>query len=110
MKERIKCETVKDTLYIHIYGEIDHHSAREIRTEIDTKLYEARPGELILDLSSVEFMDSSGLGLILGRYTKASEIGAKFKLLNPTDAVAKILVMSGTDKLIKIERTKSNEQ
>ena len=87
-----------------IHGDIDHHNARIIRAQIDDELYKHRPRKLTLDLSRVEFMDSSGLGLILGRYNKASEIGVEFTLLNPAESVRKILDVAGIGRMIKIER------
>ena len=89
-----------------IHGDIDHHNARVIRMQIDDELYKQRPRKLTLDLSRVEFMDSSGLGLILGRFNKASEIGTEFTLLNPADSVRKILDVAGIARVIKIERKK----
>ena len=89
-----------------IHGDIDHHNARMIRMQIDDELYKQRPRKLTLDLSRVEFMDSSGLGLILGRFNKASEIGTEFTLLNPADSVRKILDVAGIARMIKIERKK----
>ena len=89
-----------------IHGDIDHHNARVIRMQIDDELYKQRPKKLTLDLSRVEFMDSSGLGLILGRFNKASEIGTEFTLLNPADSVRKILDVAGIARVIKIERKK----
>ena len=74
--------------------------------QIDDELYKLRPRKLTLDLSRVEFMDSSGLGLILGRFNKASEIGTEFTLLNPADSVRKILDVAGIARVIKIERKK----
>ena len=91
------------TLTVFLEGDIDHHSAREIRSRIDTKVYIQRPDELILDLSRVCFMDSAGLGLILGRYTKAVELGIRFKVANPTPEIRRILDLAGTERLIKIE-------
>lgn len=89
-----------------IHGDIDHHNARVIRMQIDDELYKQRPRKLTLDLSRVEFMDSSGLGLILGRFNKASDIGTEFTLLNPADSVRKILDVAGIARMIKIERKK----
>ena len=91
------------TLTVFLDGDIDHHSAREIRSRIDTKVFIQRPDELILDLSRVCFMDSSGLGLILGRYAKAAELGIRFKVANPTPEIRRILDLAGTERLIKIE-------
>ncbi|MBE6540823.1 MAG: STAS domain-containing protein [Ruminococcaceae bacterium] len=100
----IKSITSGKTLTVFLDGDIDHHNARMIRSKIDTKIYIQRPDELILDLSRVCFMDSSGLGLILGRYTKAVELGIVFKVVNPTPQIRKILDLAGTERLIKIEQ------
>ena len=93
------------TLTVFLEGDIDHHNARAIRSRIDTKVYIQRPDELVLDLSRVSFMDSSGLGLILGRYTKAVELGINFKVANPTPQRKRILDLAGTERLIKVENT-----
>ncbi|MBE6559835.1 MAG: STAS domain-containing protein [Ruminococcaceae bacterium] len=100
----------EDGLICVISGDIDHHSARTVRTQIDEALLSRRPARLILDLSQVSFMDSSGLGLILGRFNKAAEIGTEFLLLNPNAAVTRILDIAGIGRLIKIERKKYHER
>ncbi|MBQ7171390.1 MAG: STAS domain-containing protein [Clostridia bacterium] len=87
------------TLTISPRGEIDHHSARSLRDRIDNEMYLNRPAILILDLSGVDFMDSSGLGLLLGRYQRASEIGCDLKLAGCSARTKKILELSGADKL-----------
>ncbi|MBR2848427.1 MAG: anti-sigma factor antagonist [Clostridia bacterium] len=94
-----------DEMLCVLGGDIDHHSARTVRMQIDEDLYRRRPQKLVLDLSKVEFMDSSGLGLILGRFSKASEIGAECVLLNPNENVTKILDVAGIKRLIRIERS-----
>lgn len=99
----LKSITSGKSLTIFLEGDIDHHNARNVRSKIDTKVFIQRPDELILDLSRVSFMDSSGLGLILGRYTKALELGISFKVANPTPQIKRILDLAGTDRLIKIE-------
>ncbi len=101
----IKSISSGKNLTIFIEGDIDHHNARQIRSRIDTKVFIQRPSELVLDLSRVSFMDSSGLGLILGRYTKAVELGIDFKVINPTPQIKRILDLAGTERLIKIENT-----
>lgn len=93
-----------ECLFVRLFADIDHHSAAGIREEIDRELYRYRPKRLMIDAGGVGFMDSSGLGLILGRYTKAREIGCDFALYNPTAQIEKILRLAGTDKIIKIER------
>ena len=70
-------------LEVAINGEIDHHNARAFRSQIDEKLYLYRPKKVNLDVSGVSFMDSSGLGLILGRFTLARELGGELRIVNP---------------------------
>ena len=90
-------------LVVRILGEIDHHSAVEMRAGIDEEIFETRPEKLILDLSAVDFMDSSGLGLILGRYAAVQKSGGDLVVLNPNHGVMKILRLAGAERIIKIE-------
>nr|MBQ4317722.1 anti-sigma factor antagonist [Clostridia bacterium] len=90
-------------LLIRLNGEIDHHSAKEVRENIDRELFYYRPATLILDLGSIGFMDSAGLGLILGRYTKAKELGGTVRLLNPTPAIVKLLELAGALKMFPVD-------
>jgi len=103
----LKSVTSGGTLIIYLDGDIDHHNARTVRQKIDSKLFIQRPRELILDLSKVSFMDSSGLGLILGRYTKSAELGILFRVVNPNRQIKKILDLAGMERLIRIETTLS---
>ena len=93
-------------LILYVLGEIDHHTAKEIRKEMDKQILSLHPKEIKINLSSVSLMDSSGLGLIMGRYATASDIGAALKEVNPTDSVARIMLMAGLDKIVPIERIK----
>ena len=93
-----------DVLNIKLVGEIDHHSAVRVRADIDTLIFESRPKRVILDLSQISFMDSSGLGLIMGRYTLIKELGGTLILRSPTAAVTKILSLAGMERIVKIEK------
>lgn len=88
---------------VRITGDVDHHSAPNIREEIDQELLKTRPRELILDLSGTDFMDSSGLGLILGRLRKARELNCRLTVLNPTEQIIRILRLAGVEKTLNIE-------
>lgn len=90
-------------LIAKILGDIDHHGAKHIRDSIDSCIFDKKPESVYLDLSEVEFMDSSGLGLILGRYNTACEIGASLKIFSPSKSVRKILELAGIERIIKIE-------
>lgn len=92
-------------------GEIDHHSSRNIRDSIDKLIIQNRPKVLVLDLSEIAFMDSSGLGLVLGRYRKMKECGGEMFLCNTNERTLKILKMAGVDKIIKnISEDKSHSR
>ena len=100
---------VKDgVLYVKLAGDIDHHTAKNVRDAVDDLIRKNNPAELELDLSAVEFMDSSGLGLVLGRYKKQTDMGGKMKILNPTRRIMQILQLAGVEKIIKIERIRQS--
>ena len=99
-----------DMLTVALSGEIDHHSARTIREEIDLEIERSKPKRLILDLSRIGFMDSSGLGLILGRFTKMKTLGGTLSVLNPTKVTERVLRLAAADKIIPIERTEESSK
>ncbi len=83
-------------------GEIDHHNAKTLRQDIDFALRENQPEELILDFSDVGFMDSSGIGLVMGRYKLMQEIGGSLIVRNPPAHIKKVMRLSGIDRLASI--------
>lgn len=92
-------------LEIKLVGEIDHHSAVGVRSDIDELIFELRPQKVVLNLSEISFMDSSGLGLIMGRYSLIKDLGGTLSLRAPTVAVMKILTLAGMERMIKIDRS-----
>ena len=94
-------------LKFKLRGEIDHHTAAAIRNAMDNEIFKKRPRGLIIDMSAVDFMDSSGLGLIMGRYTVIKELGGELIIQNPSPATEKIMNLAGMERLIKIEHTRS---
>ena len=97
-------------LKIKLRGEIDHHSAVAVRSAIDDMIRTKRPSELIIDMSAVDFMDSSGLGLIMGRYNTMRELGGSVKVFDPTPATEKIMRLAGMERIIKIVHSAAREQ
>jgi stage II sporulation protein AA (anti-sigma F factor antagonist) len=100
--ENLSLSRRDNTVTATLKNEIDHHSAVSVRNEIDDALYKEMPHTLVFDLSEVNFMDSSGLGLVLGRYAKAKELGISVVIKNPSKRTEKIFRMAGIDKFIKI--------
>ena len=102
-------ESKGETLVVRVGGEIDHHSAVSVRTGIDARIEEERPAKLLLELSAVDFMDSSGLGLIMGRYALVQKYGGGFAVLDPSAAVLKIIRLAGMERMITILKTKEKK-
>lgn len=90
-----------DRLLARLSGEIDHHAAAEMRFLIDGELNRAVPKLLILDFGGVEFMDSSGIGLILGRLRLIAGWNGRLAVTNPRPAVRKMIALAGLDRLIR---------
>ena len=106
---RVISEEKGDTLYVSVVGEIDHHGASFIREELDEVFLTARPKIIELDLSNIDFMDSSGLGVIMGRKATADKLGAEFRIINPASRIARIIELAGLGKVVTIIYRNSKE-
>ena len=104
------CEFSEGRLSVLLRGEIDHHSAVSVRSAIDEKLYELRPKLFVMDLSKIDFMDSSGLGLIMGSYALMQKLGGEFCISNPSERVSKIFELSGLGRIIRIENSSHKKE
>lgn len=85
-----------------IFGDLDHHSAKEMRHDIDKAINARPPKLLILDFSEVTFMDSSGIGLIMGRYKIMNEYDGEVIVACPPPYIRRVLQISGIHRLAKI--------
>ena len=91
-------------LRVAIVGEINHHNAVFVRQEIDEKIQELNSKNLVLDLAEVSLMDSSGLGLVIGRYQIMTDLGGTLTVANPSAEHKKLFKLAGINKLIKIKK------
>ncbi|HOF94252.1 MAG TPA: anti-sigma factor antagonist [Clostridia bacterium] len=82
-------------------GELDHHSAQYVREVLDSLIADPQIRELVLDMSNVEFMDSSGLGVILGRYRTLSARGGRLLLAGVPAPIDRIFRISGIYALVE---------
>ena len=87
----VSFSTQADTLYAHISGEIDHDTAQTLRQRIDDVALTRMPRVLVLDLTQVGFMDSSGVGLILGRRRRMQALGGVVRVQQPPAQIRKVL-------------------
>lgn len=97
-------------LVVRLLGEIDHHSALSLREDLDELILRERPARLVLDLSGIEFMDSSGLGLLMGRYRLMQEIGGVMAIAAPNPAVLRILRLAGMERFMEIGEAPRGEK
>ena len=102
MNVEIKNYPSARTLVAEICGDIDHHTAKYFRGEIDKAIRSHNPLTLILDYSQVTFMDSSGIGLVMGRYRIMSEMGGEVIVASPPAYIRKVLQLAGMHRLTKI--------
>ena len=92
-------------LTVYLQGELDHHAAGGVRGKIDGEILRRSPLVVALDFSKVTFMDSSGLGLIMGRYKLMSERGGEVVVENPPPHINKVLALAGINRLVKVKRS-----
>lgn len=93
-------ERKREALIVYLQGELDHCSAQGIRRELDALISDPSVRHLILDMKGMGFMDSSGIGVILGRYRLLSQRGGKVSVRNMNGHVEKIFTLSGMHQII----------
>lgn len=90
-----------NTLTVFLTGELDHHASKPLREETDAALLRCRPKTLLLDFSGVTFMDSSGVGFVMGRYKKAAELGCRTAVRGLNAHDERIMRLSGLPQLVE---------
>lgn len=88
------------TLIVKIQGEIDHHCAAMLKEKIEREFQRSDAKNLIFDFEAVTFMDSSGIGMVIGRYKSVLSVGGKTVVVNANERVSKIFQMAGMQKII----------
>ena len=89
-------------LIAEITEEIDHHTSEKIRDRLDYEIQRLMPKKVIIDLKAVKFMDSAGIGLIIGRYKTTKMYGGEFEIQNVNEKLKRIFDMSGIEKIIPV--------
>lgn len=99
MNEKVRFSEEGGVLFAYLLSEIDHHTARPIREEIDKMLFKLRPDVLELNFSGVKFMDSSGIGLIIGRSEICHSLEAELRISSLSPNLLRVVRLSGIEKL-----------
>lgn len=100
MSLHIQVKHDRDILIVRLRGELDHHASEQVRRSIEDELARGGFSHLVLNLADLEFMDSSGLGVILGRYKKVTQLGGKMMLCAIRPSVHRLMEMSGLFKIL----------
>ena len=98
----LKYKKMKKTLIIKIFGEIDHHTSKELRQQIETALAEMGGRNIIFDLENVGFMDSSGIGMMIGRYKQLQTQDGRMCIICTNKKIVEITELSGLRNLFPI--------
>lgn len=89
-------------LTFKITEEIDHHWLEKVRRQVDDEIERYLPKRVVFDFDKVTFMDSAGIGMLIGRYKVVKMLGGSLEMVNVKSNIRKILEMSGIPKIIKI--------
>lgn len=100
---QVKAESADRRLRLCLYGELDHHAARQLMKSIADELEYALPLEVVLDFSGVTFMDSSGIAVALHTLQQVRRLGGKMWIANPSQQAKKVFFAAGIQRMIKME-------
>ena len=95
----VRTEYQNDTLTVLLQGDIDHHTASAMRESIDRAAESCLPQKLLMDFSGVSFMDSSGIGLVMGRYRLIRSMGGSLEITGTSARIRTMMKMAGLDLL-----------
>lgn len=98
---QIKVKQQDHNITACLYGELDHHTALQTRESLDKLIAKYRDTDLVLDLKNLSFMDSSGLGVIIGRYKKLKNNGHSLYVTNASRQIDKVMSVSGLYSIVK---------
>ncbi len=97
----VRCSAERGRVTFAFDGDIDEYACRTLRESIDSVIAEKRPAEVVFDLGGVAFVDSTGLGLILGRYKKIAATGGVLRLKDVPTQVDKVFRASGVYSVVE---------
>ena len=96
----VKTKVEDRTLTISLRGDLDHHAARGLMEQADRLMEQNLPSKTILDLGGLTFMDSSGIGVLLGRYNRLHAKGGILSVCNPNATIDRIFRLSGLYQIV----------
>ncbi len=106
----VEINVTGEVVTAYLSGELDHHTAKQMREAIDTAIELNMPTLLVLDFSGISFMDSSGIGLVMGRYRNLRKTGAALHINGAPPNIYKVMKLAGIEKLAKLEGGQNNDK
>lgn len=97
-------ETDEKTMTAYLSGELDHHNAASVREKIDEFILGFCPEKVILDFGGVTFMDSSGIGLVMGRYKLLAAMNCPLEISNLSPHAYKVMRLAGLEKIAVLRK------
>jgi stage II sporulation protein AA (anti-sigma F factor antagonist) len=107
MSLQIETEVKNKTLIVRLKGELDHHSADRVKARMEAAIESGQGEHIILSMKDLTFMDSSGLGVIIGRYKQITSRGGRMIVCDVSPPVYRLFEMSGLFKILSIEKNES---
>ena len=92
---QVKNRIHKNILYISLDGELDEHTAEYTRINLDTAMSQTAAAQIVIDLANLRFMDSTGIGVLIGRYKKMKDRKIPIYISNPSSQAERIFKMTG---------------
>ena len=105
----IRMQATSEVATAYLSGELDHHTAKEMREAIDSALNQYSPKLLIMDFGDVSFMDSSGIGLVMGRYRQMQLLGGELHVVNTSKRIYQLMKLAGLEKLSVLKDRQSEK-
>lgn len=105
MSLRIDMESIGDVLIVRLDGELDHHTADQLRGQMEKEINKGNALHVLLSLKNLHFMDSSGLGVILGRYKQITARGGDMIVCSINPVIYRLFELSGLFKIMKIKES-----
>jgi len=107
---KIEFSSEKTELTARFFGELDHHSASEAREKTDAMLSLGIYDSLIMDFTNLDFMDSSGIAVIMGRFKRLAALNGKVTVISKKSTVSKVLKLSGIDRYVLLKTEGETKQ
>lgn len=108
MKLLMDMEVIRGTLIVRLKGELDHHSSELLKARMEQAIERLDVRHIVLSMKDLNFMDSSGLGVILGRYKQITARGGRMVVCDVSPSIYRLFEMSGLFKILSIQDNEKN--